>query len=314
MQQQPPQNPPPGGQTPGYPPQGAPQQGMPQQQLPPQAIQRLQAMRGGPGQAGLFTSDLSVNEFLLVKSAGFEPLGLVVGSSIYHMGFQFNSIKQNQEVTILSQAMYHARELAMTRMEQEAMALGADGVVGVRLDINMRQWGAALAEFMAIGTAVRSTDGKNHRTVQNMPFTSDLSGQDFYTLVQSGYSPVGLVMGTCVYHIAYQSFSQWFKNIGQNVEMPNYTQGLYEARELAMARMQAEAMNLRAQGIVGAQIQERSHGWGSHILEYFAIGTAVIQTRSEHTIQQPQFTLSLNDPAAPLTIPTTVPTMATTAG
>src|SRR5262249_13451981 len=104
---------------------------------------------------------------------------------------------------------------------------------------------------------------------------------------------------------------QWFKNIGQNVEMPNYTQGLYEARELAMARMQAEAMNLRAQGIVGAQIHERSHGWGSHVLEYFAIGTAVIQTRSEHTIQPPQFTLSLNDPVAPLSIPTTVPTMPT---
>src|SRR5262245_33680341 len=113
MQQQPPQNPPPGGQMPGYPPQGTSQQGMPQQQaLPPQAIQRLQAMRGAPGQTGLFTSDLSINEFLLVKSAGFEPLGLVVGSSIYHLGFQFNSIKQNQEVTVLSQAMYHARELA----------------------------------------------------------------------------------------------------------------------------------------------------------------------------------------------------------
>src|SRR3954465_6182983 len=47
---------------------------------------------GGGGMArrpgGLFTSDLSVNEFLLVKEAGFEPLGLVVGSSIYHIGFQ----------------------------------------------------------------------------------------------------------------------------------------------------------------------------------------------------------------------------------
>jgi hypothetical protein len=29
---------------------------------------------------GFFTSDLSVNEFLLVKQSGFEPLGLVLGS------------------------------------------------------------------------------------------------------------------------------------------------------------------------------------------------------------------------------------------
>ena len=81
-----------------------------------------------------FTSDLSVNEFVLVKAAGFEPLGLVVGSSIYHIGFQLASWNQNQEMDVLSQAMYHARELAMTRMEEEADQLGADGVVGVRLE------------------------------------------------------------------------------------------------------------------------------------------------------------------------------------
>ncbi len=40
--------------------------------------------------AGLFTSDLSVNEFLLVKQAGFEPMGLVVGSSIYHICIQLS--------------------------------------------------------------------------------------------------------------------------------------------------------------------------------------------------------------------------------
>ena len=35
----------------------------------------------------MFTSDLSVNEFLLVREAGFRPLGLVLGS-IYHVGLQ----------------------------------------------------------------------------------------------------------------------------------------------------------------------------------------------------------------------------------
>jgi len=53
--------------------------------------------------AGLFTSDLSVNEFLLVRQAGFQPLGLVIGSSIYHIGIQLASYRQNQELTVLSQ-------------------------------------------------------------------------------------------------------------------------------------------------------------------------------------------------------------------
>src|SRR5437879_10458320 len=103
--------------------------------LPTHARERLNIMRGDATHHSLFTSDLSVNEFLLVKEAGFDPVGLVVGSSIYHIGFQLAGWGKNQEMDVLSQAMYHARELAMTRMEEEADELGADGIVGVRLDI-----------------------------------------------------------------------------------------------------------------------------------------------------------------------------------
>src|SRR4029077_9080781 len=77
-----------------------------------------------------------VNEFLLVKEAGFHPLGFVMGSSIYHIGLQTRKWGQSQELNKLTEAMYTARELAMTRMEEEASELGADGVVGVRLDVN----------------------------------------------------------------------------------------------------------------------------------------------------------------------------------
>ena len=145
--------------------------------------------------AGLFTSDLSVREFLLVKQAGFDPLGLVVGSSIYHIGFQQSNWNQNQEMDVLTQAMYHARELAMTRMEEEADQLGADGIVGVRLDVGRYEWGADLAEFIAIGTAVKHRGGELHRAPNGRPFTSDLSGQDFWTLHQAGYRPVGSAWG-----------------------------------------------------------------------------------------------------------------------
>src|SRR4051812_2245023 len=78
-----------------------------QEHTPP----RLREMMGEGGKPRLFTSDLSVSEFLLVRKAGFEPLGLVVGSSIYHIGYQSAQYKQNMEMTVLSQAMYHAREL-----------------------------------------------------------------------------------------------------------------------------------------------------------------------------------------------------------
>src|ERR1700736_5544100 len=236
---------------------------------------------------GFFTSDLSVNEFLLVKQSGFEPLGLVLGSSIYHIGFQQAMWNQSQEMAVLTQAMYHARELAMTRMEEEADQLGADGIVGVRLDIGGHQWGAELAEFIAVGTAVKHRGGVLHRAPNGRPFTSDLNGQDFATLLRAGYRPVGMVMGNCVYHVAHQGLRAAWKQIGRNQEMPTYTQALYEARELAMGRMQTEAEELDAGGIVGARISEGSHGWGSHVIEFFAIGTAVVPSKTEHEIETP---------------------------
>jgi uncharacterized protein YbjQ (UPF0145 family) len=262
--------------------------------LPAHALERLETMAGKRGQKPLFTSDLTVNEFLLVIQAGFDPLGLVVGSSIYHIGFQQSNWNKNQEMEVLTQAMYQARELAMTRMEEEADTLGADGIVGVRLDVGRYEWGENLAEFIAIGTAVKSR-GESHRAPNGRPFTSDLSGQDFWTLLQSGYRPVGMVMGNCVYHIAHQGLRGMFKQMGQNVEMTNYTQGLYDARELAMERMQAEAEELQAQGIVGVQIQEKSHGWGSHVIEFFSVGTAVLAARADHQVPAPSMVLTLND-------------------
>src|ERR1700749_1025921 len=242
---------------------------------------------------GFFTSDLSVNEFLLVKESGFEPVGLVLGSSIYHIGFQQASWSKNQEMGVLTQAMYHARELAMTRMEEEADQLGADGVGGVRLDIGRYEWGADLAEFIAVGTAVKHRGGELHRAPNGRPLPSDLSGQDFSKLLRAGYRPVGLVMGNCVYHVAHQGLRASFKQIGRNQEMPTYTQALYETRELAMERMQSEATEVQDHRFVGARIIERSHGWGSHVIEFFAIGTAVIPVNDEHVIEQPAMVLPL---------------------
>ena len=257
-------------------------------------MRRLAEMR--PGQPGaLFTSDLSVNEFLLVREAGFRPLGLVLGSSIYHVGLQIGRWSQNMELDTLSQAMYHARELAMTRMEAEADALGADGIVGVRLEIEFKEFGNDLAEFIAVGTAVKSDDQGNWRNDENKPFTSDLSGQDFWTLIQAGYAPLGMVMGSCVYHIAHQGAFKAMGNVGRNVEIPKFTEALYDARELAMSRMQAEAEQLKAEGIVGVQLLSLAHKWGGHTTEFFAIGTAVRPLRADHIIAKPQLVLPLTD-------------------
>jgi uncharacterized protein YbjQ (UPF0145 family) len=257
-------------------------------EVPADALKRL-----AQGKQGLFTSDLSVNEFLLVTDAGFEPVGLVMGSSIYHLGFQ-PPRRGNAELTALSQAMYSARELAMSRMEEEADQLGADGVIGVRLEIGRNDWGQHLAEFVAIGTAVRHSAGGSYRAPNGRPFTSDLSGQDFWTLLRTGYRPTGMVMGNCVYHAGRRGFVATATQSGQYFEMIDFTQALYDAREVAMARMQNEAEQLQAAGVVGVQVHENNHKWGSHTVEFFAIGTAVVPVPGAPGIQSPAPVLSLD--------------------
>jgi uncharacterized protein YbjQ (UPF0145 family) len=209
---------------------------------------------------GLFTSDLSVNEFLLIKEVGFHPLGFVMGSSIYHTGIQTRRWGQSQELSKLTEAMYNARELAMNRMEEEAAELGADGVVGVRLDVNYYEWGKDAAEFIAVGTAVKAESGVSHRNKLGKPFTSDLSGQDFWTLMQTGYIPQGLVMGTCVYHIAHRGLGQTLGSAGQNIELPNFTQALYEARDLVPPALSGCAS--RRSRTSGGATPSSSSRWG----------------------------------------------------
>ncbi len=261
--------------------------------LPEHAVQRLN--RNSDSAKPFFTSDLTVNEYVLLHQAGFEPLGLVMGTCMYQIGYQRAAWTSNTEMDILTQAMYSARELAMTRMEEEADVLGADGIVGVRLEVVRHAWGQSMAEFMAVGTAVRATSPGEWKAPSGRPFTSDLSCQDFWTLLHAGHKPRALVMGTCVYHVAHRGVSQWFKQALRNNEMGNFTQALYDARELALGRMQDEAISVGADGIVGVTMEERTYGWDAHVIEYFALGTAISKGENNTPIPSPTFTISLNE-------------------
>jgi uncharacterized protein YbjQ (UPF0145 family) len=169
--------------------------------------------------------------------------------------------------------------------------------------------GPNAAEFIAIGTAIRHRgDGKVFRNAQGKPFQSDLSGQDFWLLVQSGYRPVGFVMGNCVYYIP----PRLLKKVpdSESNELSAYTHALYDARELAIERLQDEAEDLGAQGIVGVTVSEHEHSQrvdpsnignaalqSGEVLELFVIGTAVVKSDAPATIDQPTLILSANDAA-----------------
>jgi uncharacterized protein YbjQ (UPF0145 family) len=110
-------------------------------------------------QGKAFTSDLSGQEFWLVVDKGYQPLGLVLGNCVYSMGAIggfLSGLKgmMRGEVEQYSRLMYEARELALSRMQAEADALGADGVIAVKLNIEYMH-GNEWMEVTAIGTAVK---------------------------------------------------------------------------------------------------------------------------------------------------------------
>jgi uncharacterized protein YbjQ (UPF0145 family) len=200
----------------------------------------------------------------------------------------------------------------MTRMEEEAQALGADGIIGVRLEMNLHAFGKHIAEFVAVGTAIRHRHGEHYRNKKGMPFTSDLTGQEFWTLVRAGYRPVGFVMGNCAYYVAPDELIS-SEGDARNQELVGYTHSLYDARELAIERLQDEAEELGATGIVGVTVDEEEHSWrttpwnmgnaalqSGEVLELFVIGTAVVPMASEGeavALGKASLVLSANDPA-----------------
>lgn len=110
-----------------------------------------------PAPNAMITSDLTAEETWNLAAMGMAPLKLVLGTAVYSLGVvggfmaALKSFSKG-EVTDLSSLVYDAREHAIGLIRQEAQAIGADDVVGIRTHIHEM---GNLLEFMAIGTAVK---------------------------------------------------------------------------------------------------------------------------------------------------------------
>jgi uncharacterized protein YbjQ (UPF0145 family) len=262
--------------------------------LPLRAQQRLGEI--GNTASGFFTSDLSVDEFALVHAVGLRPISQVMGSSIYHVGWQqrpgsyggWQPGGVSQELTVVSEAWNTARLRAFARLEQEAKLVGADAVVGVRVTKGQHDWAAGAIEYVAVGTAVR-VDGVE---ATERPSLSDLSGQDTWKLWRAGYRPLGVVGASTVHYVVagwstQQASGYW--SSWANQELRDFTRGVYDARETALGRMTAEARTIGAAGVVGVSIehnvQERESGAGGSqrtdlVVTFHVIGTAIGERRA----------------------------------
>ncbi|HEY8079488.1 MAG TPA: heavy metal-binding domain-containing protein [Labilithrix sp.] len=268
-------------------------------------------------------SDLSVTELLTLSRMGFLPHGLVIGACVFEADTrniadpsdvfaaifgnaaalgQFTSVPTG-EVTALSEAVRAARGQALERMRWQAQQMHAEGIVGVRLEVEHHLWrgGHQVAKFVAVGTAVgfdaqHAPDelraAPSLRLSNGAPFTSDLSGHDFVALLRSGFRPVAVAGGTCIYRLDTTELQQYR---GTNAEIGTFTRAFFDARETAMGRLQYDLFSAwppghpdAPVGIVGMTVSENVHrpqALGGRnalssmsrvpIVEFTAVGTAI---------------------------------------
>jgi hypothetical protein len=81
----------------------------------------------------------------------------------------------------------------------------------------------------------------------------------------------------------------------QNVELTNFTEAMYSAREAAMERMQSSAITAGAKGVVAVRVEEGPMPFARHSIRFTAWGTAVRPGPSGHRKVSPRVVLSMND-------------------
>jgi uncharacterized protein YbjQ (UPF0145 family) len=235
-------------------------------------------------------------EVIFVDRGGWEPLGLVSGCAVFHVGV-VGWPRGNTEVVQLSTAMYDARERALGGLRDAGSGLGADGVVNAAVDIHFMEDHRHLPRFVATGTAIRrkglTRPGRTEQ--QAAPFVTTMTASEIGLLSRAGYRAIGVVLGSCVYHVGRRSASEWARSRRRNLELDGYSAAFYDARELAMTRLQDEARGVGAEGVVGVMTAERSHVWGSRVIEFFAMGNAVISVEGQSGIDAPVTVIPLND-------------------
>jgi uncharacterized protein YbjQ (UPF0145 family) len=123
----------------------------------------------GPPDDQVFISDLTARDFVLLRRAGWAPVGIAAGASFViapRRSARQWAAQQNQNVELpnLTEALYTAREGAMAQLQHSGRALGADGVVGVKLREGPMGSSSRILQFVAVGTAVRLVEAA-HRPV-----------------------------------------------------------------------------------------------------------------------------------------------------
>lgn len=283
-------------------------------------LDRLQArsVRGGL---------LTVEEAAALASVGFEPVSEVIGAvatNVVPYGFYSAGAVPFQQQHYYNQPVNsgwtpnyfeaktytssdHSRVVgtpnsilalkdgygtALSRLEAEARAVGADGVVDVRLTRTVTHGsGAQLWSFLAVGTAVRGIGARHAES----PFMSDLSAAQTAAALRGGWLPVSVLV-VPVMGIRYVGWPNRGR-LAPNAEMVGISHAVNDTRRQARTDLEARARAVHADGAVmssmSMEVEARS-GEQTCTVSVIITGTALARFKSAPGRPAPLMIMPLN--------------------
>ena len=156
------------------------------------------------------------------------------------------------ELEVLADAWNLARRSALERLTEEALQVGADAVVGVRLQRDDHDLGKRSIELMIRGTAIRRPGPEPAAS----PTLTHLSVQDYWRLHSSGYEPVGLLATTAVMFGSASRDARLHRarTVARTQELTELSRAFHAARDAVRARLAGQVADAGGTGAVGVEL------------------------------------------------------------
>ena len=215
-------------------------------------------------------SGLSGNEMYCVHLLGFLPGDLLVGNSVFSMGFIGGlgsglRTMVGGEITQFTNMIAEGRRLSLQRFDQELQQAGGMGATGVTSELIFHPGNV---EFLTVGSTIHRTGDQPTAT-----FTTSADGQELFCQWDAGYTPLSFVFGNVAYSIGIgRGITGAFRQLAKG-EVKQYSDIFNTTRNLALERVAQEAQSKGANCVVGVRTSILPLGT-SGVQEMIMIGTA----------------------------------------
>jgi len=243
-----------------------------------------------------------LRSLLVVMDREFDPLGVVMGAGMFQIwrpiscsGFGLRRAGEPLVYLSYEDAVRDAWAAAIGRLQSEALAAGAHGVLGVAVTATWTVDPNPMLQLQLVGTAVRLQG----EPALPRPFLSTLSMEAFLKLLIAGWVPCGIAWGVAAVHVHGYDASPVFQGATwSNAEMPVPTAAVLLARSRLEEQARAALVDCGAEGAVDVRLDFERHGQACGngqgvLLEGLLLGTGVVRYRP--SLAAPNLALELLD-------------------